>query len=89
MEGLLKAFASLVEENQYGVHAAAVMQHGEFLEEYRVVPDDTRQQDCAVFPGAFTTESVHRTACAFSARSSAYGAGTGSSADDVEPARTD
>ena len=40
MEELLKAFASLVEENQYGVHAAAVMQHGEFLEEYRVVPDD-------------------------------------------------
>lgn len=37
---LLQPFASLVEEKQLGVHAAAVMQHGAFLGEYRVVPDE-------------------------------------------------
>ena len=37
---LLQSFASFVEEKQLGVHAAAVMQHGAFLGEYRVVPDE-------------------------------------------------
>lgn len=39
MGRFLQAFSSVVEEKQYGVHAAAVMQHGTLLDEYRTVPD--------------------------------------------------
>lgn len=40
MGKVLDGFAALAERERYGVHAAAVMQHGVFLEEYRVTSDE-------------------------------------------------
>ena len=40
MAKLLDAFIEKVEAANYGVEAVVVMQHGEILEEYRVIPDE-------------------------------------------------